>query len=612
MIEIKALASGFSEPSEDAWRQAVAESTGGRSPDALAALSDDGITVGPIYRAATDRAPIVGRAPGTAWRIIQRIDDPDPGAANLSILAELAGGAQGVALVFGSSASARGRGIKTGKEGVGRLVDQAGFGDIDVHVDAGAESAAIAAEVLALAAARGTDPRDLTLTIAFDPIAALAARGGLPRPLDAILDELCEAARGLGGDGRALIADGRVWHNAGATEAQELGAAIAAFVGYLRMLEAGGVARETAARQIGFVLAADSNQFITIAKLRALRLLHGRVVAAAGIASVPAHVHVETSWRMLSRHDRHVNLLRTTAAAFAAGVGGANSVTALPFDEPIGSADPHARRIARNSQLVLSEEAGLAHVADPGAGSGAVEALTDALAEKGWAFFRHIEAEGGLADAVRSGSIQAAIAEAATARAARVATLAVPLTGTSQYPDLSEAPLPARPKARDLKAKKGPPPAETAPALAPARLAEPFEALRERAGTMGTPTVFLACIGRKADYAEIANAAANYFGVGGIAAHEHAVAGEDDVAAAFKAVATPLACLCAGPKGMEAAAGAAAVLKAAGAKRIYILGKAGEARAALEAAGVTGFIARGTDAAALLGDALTAFEEGRA
>jgi methylmalonyl-CoA mutase len=260
--------------------------------------------------------------------------------------------------------------------------------------------------------------------------------------------------------------------------------------------------------------------------------------------------------------------------------------------------------------LVLIEEAGLAHVADPGAGSGAVEALTDALAEAAWEHFRAIETEGGLLAAVRSGSVQRAIAATASARSEQVRRLARPITGTSEFPNLAEPPI----VAASVSPTAGPGPVareESVTKLAMARLAEPFETLRERAEKMDRPAVFLASVGRKAEFAEIATAAANFFGVAGIKTIEEAVGDGSRLAETFRQAGTPLACLCAGAKGTDAAVAAAQTLKAAGAGHIYFIGTGGDTRDRLKAAGVDRFIGDGIDAAELLGEALDTLRGGR-
>src|SRR6202007_1517246 len=134
--------------------------------------------------------------------------------------------------------------------------------------------------------------------------------------------------------------------------------------------------------------------------------LWARIEAACGLAPAPAFISAETAWRTLARRDPHVNILRATIAVFAAALGGADAITVLPFTAALGLSDRFARRIARNTQLVLLEESHLAKVADPSAGSGSVEDLTDQLCRAAWALFREIEAAGGLPAAPANGIVQ--------------------------------------------------------------------------------------------------------------------------------------------------------------------------------------------------------------
>ncbi len=183
-------------------------------------------------------------------------------------------------------------------------------------------------------------------------------------------------------------------HAAGGSEAQELAFALAAAVAYLRALEQGGIALDDARGFIYFRLAADQDQFLTIAKFRAVGKLWARIEEACGLAPRPTFVAAETAWRMMTKRDPHGNIVRGTIAALGAAVGGADAVTVLPFSAALGLPDAFARRIARNTQTILIEEANIHRVADPAAGSGAIEALTDALCDAAWKLFQEIEREG--------------------------------------------------------------------------------------------------------------------------------------------------------------------------------------------------------------------------
>ena len=238
--------------------------------------------------------------------------------------------------------------------------------------------------------------------------------------------------------GPFAAADARVIHNAGGSEAQELAYALSVAIAYWRALEAGGVTLDAARRMIFFRMSADADQFMTMAKFRALRKLWARVEEASGLAPQPIFIAAETAWRMMTQRDPYVNMLRVTIATFAAGLGGANAVTVLPFTAALGLPDAFARRVARNTQLVLLEESNLAKVADPAAGSGGIEELTDELCRAAWSLFQEIEKAGGAAAALESGLIQNKVAETRTAREKAIATRRDPLTGTSEFPHLSE------------------------------------------------------------------------------------------------------------------------------------------------------------------------------
>jgi methylmalonyl-CoA mutase len=296
-----------------------------------------------------------------------------------------------------------------------------------------------------------------------------------------------------------------------------------------------------------------------------------------------------------------VNALRTTVATFAAGVGGADSVTVLPCTAALGLPDRLARRIARNTQLLLIEESNLAKVADPSAGSGGVEDLTQKLCAAAWSLLQEIETVGGIAPALQQGLLQKKVAQARAAREAALAKRKDALTGTTEFPNVHEAPvsvLDVKPVAVPSLGKA----AVTFAPLAAMRLAEPFEALRDAsdrvlAETGSRPKVFLANLGPIAAFTVRAMFAKNFFEAGGIeAVTNDGFAGHAEMAAAFKASGAKLACLCSSDElyGQEAVA-AAELIKAAGATYIYLAGRPGDIEAALKAAGVQGFIYMGCD-----------------
>jgi methylmalonyl-CoA mutase len=348
---------------------------------------------------------------------------------------------------------------------------------------------------------------------------------------------------------------------------------------------------------IFFRLAADQDQFLTTAKFRAIRKLWTRIEEACGLKPKPVFVSAETAWRMMTKRDPHGNIVRGTIAALGAAVGGADAVTVLPLSAALGLPDAFARRIARNTQTILIEEANIHRVADPAAGSGAIEALTDALCGVAWKLFQEIERAGGLDQALESGSIQNEVAKVRAEREANIARRQDTLIGTSDFPDLAEDEVAVLAQARlaVLSTRKK--------ALNPIRLAEPFERLRDRsdahlAQAGARPKVFLACLGRPADFNARASFAKSLFESGGI----EAVEGKgDNLAKRFKESGAKLACLCSSDKVYEReGVDVAKALSEAGAARIYLAGRPQEQEAALKAAGVEGFVYAGCDALALL------------
>lgn len=318
---------------------------------------------------------------------------------------------------------------------------------------------------------------------------------------------------------------------------------------------------------------------------------------------------------MLTKTDPWVNILRATLAAFSAGLGGADVVTVLSFTAALGLPDEEARRIARNTQLILLEEAGLGKVADPAAGAGGFEAITTMLCETAWALFQDIERAGGMIASLAAGGPQTRIAETARLRAAAIARRLEPLTGTSAFPHLAER----RPEVL-LAAPRREPAAAPAPAgalicvpLRSHRDGEPFEALRAAADAHlasngPRPKIFLANLGSPAAFMTRAQFAKTFFEVGGLEAPDNDGFETSAAAAeAFMHAGTTLACLCASDAlYAEMALPAVDALRAAGAARIYLAGRLPAMEAALQQAGLTAFVFTGCEALSLLEDALKA------
>jgi methylmalonyl-CoA mutase len=383
---------------------------------------------------------------------------------------------------------------------------------------------------------------------------------------------------------------------------------LATLVAYLRACEGAGLAPTDALARIAVAVAADADLFTTIAKLRAARRLLARLAEACGAAAAVESVELAatTSERMMARRDPWVNMLRTTAACAAAAFGGADAITVLPFTWALGKPDAFARRIARNTHLVLQEESAAARVTDPAHGSWHVEKLTDELARKAWTLFQEIEAKGGMIAALESGFIHGEVARVAEARAKDIATGRLALTGVSAFPLLADDGVKFQPHPPADPVTKG---GTEVAALLPRRLAEPYESLRDGADahlakTGKRPRVFLAALGDLAAHSNRLTWMTNFLAAGGIAAvASEPIHNSADAGMAFAASGAEVACICSSDKVYaELGEATAGVLEQAGARRVLLAGRPKEQEAALKAAGVDAFVSAGSDAIATLTD----------
>jgi methylmalonyl-CoA mutase len=607
------LAADFAPATYDDWRKLVDGVLKGAPFEKLVGKTYDGLKIEPIYQRARGAAPIAGRPAAAPWQIMQRIDHPDATSANAQALHDLENGANGLTLVFAGANGAYGFGLEPTAEAIEKILDgvliDAG---ISIELQIGPQSRMAAIHVAQYVRRKGLDPAACNIRFGLDPIGACAVWGSSPYAWPEIVPAVTDAIKGLaamGFKGPFAVADGRVIHDAGGSEVQELAFVLATGVAYLRAVESAGSALEDARRMIHARLSADADQFLTMAKFRALRLLWARIEQASGLAPKPLFIAADTAWRMLTQRDAYVNMLRATMATFSAGLGGANSINVLPHTLALGLPDPFARRAARNTQLVLLEESNLAKVSDPAAGSGGIETLTRELCEAAWSLFQEIEKAGGVFGALEQDLIQRKVAATRALREANIVRRKEVLTGATEFPNLHEshvAVLDARPVALapygEARIKFD--------ALPPMRLAAPFERLRDRSDQIlkksgARPKVFLANLGTAADFTARATFAKSFFETGGIEALD--TEGFTDPAAlaeAFETSGADLACLCSSDKVYAAQATAAAnALRAAGAKHIYLAGRPGDQEAALRGAGVSDFIFAGGDALAALQEA---------
>ncbi|MET0528700.1 MAG: methylmalonyl-CoA mutase family protein [Microvirga sp.] len=616
----------------------------------LVGRTHDGIEIQPLYPKA-EGAGLIAREEAGRWRISQRADHPEPAKANELALLDLENGADALTLVTRKAPASRGFGVRIDSlDDLDRTLSGVMLDLIHLRLDAGGHGRQMAALILALAERRGHKLSDLSLDLGLDPIGAMASMGKMSASWDAMAQRMGDTLSDLtarGFKGRAFLADGRAYHEAGASEAQELAAVLATALSYLRALEARGQSLEAARDALSFLLVADADELLTVAKFRALRRLLAKVEQACGLDPRPIRLHAETAWRMTTRRDPWVNLLRTTVATFSAGIGGADAITVLPFTAALGLPDAFARRLARNTQLILLEESNLWRVADPAAGSGGFEALTDALCEKAWSLFQEIEREGGILESLRSNALQARIASVRAAREKAVATRKEPITGTSEFPNIHEgdvsvlmaaplvqesaAPVPQKttPQAAETSfaavvqmasggatmaqlvgTASGPAPVAVDP-LPSTRVAEAFERLRDLSDTYlartgSRPKVFLANLGPVSAFTARATFAKNFFETGGIEAiTNEGFSDQDKLKQAYLDSKAQLSCICSSDEIYEThAVDAAKTLKDSGSPAVYLAGRPGGHEDQWIRAGINTFIYAGCDTPKVLGEAL--------
>ncbi|MGH6814663.1 MAG: methylmalonyl-CoA mutase family protein, partial [Hyphomicrobiaceae bacterium] len=542
------------------------------------------------------------RPRGPGWRICQIHAGPDPKTANAAVADDVQNGVGGLVLHI----EAPGRyGLPMRSTTLAEALDGVDPGRISVALMAGDNALDAAGVLTALWRARGTPADTCHGAFNFDPLGTLARTGALTWPIERAVGLAATFAadpQWAGLPVTALLADGCPYHEAGGSDGQELAAMLATLVAYLRACDGLGLAPPRALARIAVALAADADLFSVVAKLRAARWLIRRVADAcgAGVQAGDVPLTVVTSERMMARHDPWTNILRTTVACAGAAFGGADAIAVRPFTHALGQPDAFARRVARNIQIVLQDEAALGRVLDPAAGSWYVDRLTDALAHKAWTLFQDIEAGGGMAAALKSGSVQDRIAAVAQERDRRIAAGKDPLTGVSAFPYLDDkgiatAPHPPVPPVADA--------ARQIRALTPRRLAEPFETLRDaaeahRIRTGKRPSVFLASLGPLADHGARSTWAQNFFAAGGLeaptsAGYETAA----EAAAAFRTSQTAAACICAADTAAAALVEETVrALRAEGAKLLLLAGRP-ENRGALA---IDMFVFAGSDALAAL------------
>lgn len=517
----------FPAPSWEEWKQKATEALKGADFDkVMFTRTHEGITLKPIYRAEDlEGLPFVGALPGDlpfqrgnsaqadgSWEVAQAQSEAEPAALNKQILAELQRGLTMVNLVLARDDAPHGIVFKNAAD------FQTALAGVDLKAaPLMAQLDLDAPDLFAWLQQQNSETKTLTGSLAFDPIAEYARKGFLNLSWDSAWESLENAVKTRIDQApklRAISLDGTVYEAAGASSAQELGFVLASAIEYLRRFTEKGMDINQISPLFQARLSLGSNFFMEIAKIRAFRMLWSEIIKAFGgdYDARKIWIHGKTGQVNKSRYDLYVNLLRASTEGFSAVIGGVDSLEIDRFDAVVNpQADEFSKRLARNQQLILGEEAHFSKVADPAGGCYYIENLTAELAAQAWKLMQEIEAEGGMLDCLESGKIHELIASVANARLDSVHKRRDVFVGINMYADPNDEPRPAvQNTINDAKAV-----AKLAPGALPklraVQLLEDFRAQVQKAG----PEVFLLTMGSVADYKARADFSAGFFQVGG-------------------------------------------------------------------------------------------------
>jgi methylmalonyl-CoA mutase len=440
------LADAFAPATREQWTALVEKTIKGAPLDSLNSRTAGGLALQPLY-VAEDAANQAVAAPARedgAWDVRALTWRSDPAQANAELLEALAGGATSALVAIGGDAVA----VRSADD-MARVLDGVVAEIAPVALDAGFLGPKASDWLNAVAKAA---PAAL-LQFNMDPLAAFATSGASPGPIDSHIAAAATVGARLAPTypkAGLFLASGRAVHEAGGSEADEIAFAAASGLAYAKALARAGMTVGEAFARISLGLAVDAEYFTGIAKLRAARLVWMRIAQACGAGPAPARIEARSSGRMLTRADAWTNMIRLTAAGFAAAVGGADAVVLGCFTDALGAPTAFARRQSRNTQLILQEEAYLGRVADP-------------------AQFQAVEAAGGIAQALQKGLVAERAAAGRAALAERIASGELTVLGVTKFPNADDKPpetLPIPPRAAGLPDPRLPGPDSQCPPLA--------------------------------------------------------------------------------------------------------------------------------------------------
>ena len=594
------LFTDFSPVSTEEWEAKINADLKGKDYErALVWKTYEGFSVRPYYRRENlesinylDTLP--GEFPyvrgnnktGNDWLIRQNIIVSDFETANKKALEILGKGVNSLGFYFNNCENIT-------KENLGILIKDICLEAAEVNLVCPDDSGKCA-EIFAAYVSEGKWANEnVVASASIDPIGTFVLKGKLAGDAISNLKAVAEKTKVLP-NFRVIGVHGKFFANSGSSIVQELAFSLAQGAEYLTQLTELGMTADDVAKTIKFNFGIGNNYFMEIAKLRAARLLWAQIVKAYNPecnCSAKMIVHSETSRYSKTIYDRHVNMLRTQTEAMSAALGGAHSITVLPFNAIFEEPTNFSERIARNQQILLKEESHLDKIADPAAGSYYIETLTNSLVEQVWKLFLTIQEKGGFIAAFRQGFIQKEIKEMAAKRDLNIALRRENLLGTNQFPNFTEKitaefdgsvfePVDLTEDDADIETLK------------PYRGAQAFEALRYSTDvyskTNKRPAVFMLTIGNLAMRKARAQFSCNFFAVAGFTVIDNnGFATVEEGVEAAKKIKADIVVLCSSDEEYaELAPETAKLLK----KEVFVVAGAPACQKELEEQGITNFI----------------------
>ena len=630
------------------WLSSVKRVLKDKDFDSLKTDTLDEIKLEPLYADNLKTDPIIGRELGTPWQIVQRFDSGSVSMINQELKLANSSGCNYFDFVLPDAPIAYSRGIQIGKvQEIPKLFEGIEIAELVVRITGSLDAIPFVAAVHEYADKINVKSPDLSLEQSFD--LTLSNYGCVRREeaefrVQHLHDQL-KTLNSLNEKCKLVSADARIWHNAGANNIVELALCISQFVENMRLCEKNEIGPQDFLNRMTISLATGVNQFANIAKFRSIRVLITSVIEHCKLNPVHIPIHAESSWRMMTIHDPWVNLLRTTIACFSAGIGGAESISILPFSYVIGNSSL-ANRLTRTTQKILIEESNLGIVSDPAAGSGVIENLTQNYCEQAWEMFQKIEQLGGLFKASEVGFIQETIKTTEQQRSENVQTGQLVITGINSFPNISEE-LPKIEKVTLQPAEKVSPrtqnisknagnwyelvvkninetgviPSSVESIQQPAadkllsfsRMSEPFEELRNKAKLLTSgdhkPSIFVAGLGTPAQFTKGVTFAKSFFESAGITAFGNQTSQSiSDLVKSILSDKFQLVCLCSNGAGFkEYGAELTSSLNKSNIKNFYIVGQQSELPTDLINLSNFNFIYQGCNMLSILNDALEVF-----